>query len=109
MVSLGRWRAFRHPDSSTSLGERIMRTFLRARFAFFVLFGAVLLAGCSKGKSVEELSKQLESPKPNARHHAVRELRDMGPKAKDAVPALAKALKDNDPKVRKKAAQALRE
>jgi HEAT repeat protein len=33
----------------------------------------------------------------------------MGPKAKDAVPALAKALKDNDPKVRKKAAQALRE
>src|SRR5690348_4283901 len=52
-------------------------------------------------------STSKESPEAKTRRHAAGELRQRGPTAKDAVPSLAKALKDSDPKVRRKAAQTL--
>jgi len=58
---------------------------------------------------VERLIKQLKSVRPQERGAAASALRTMGPAAKDAVPALIKALGDEDWVLRQNAAEALGE
>src|SRR5262249_46760582 len=86
------------------IGHWTLRRCRHRRIPTLLLASLILvLTGCGKDKAVQSLSKQLESKKPKARRQAVRELRDMGPRAQAAVPSLAKALKDSDPRVRRKA------
>lgn len=58
-------------------------------------------------KSVPILAKALAEPDALSRLHAAEALRRLGPCAKDAVPALKKALQDDNPDVREAAGQAL--
>jgi HEAT repeat protein len=51
--------------------------------------------------------RKLQSPDPEVRKSAARELWQMGTKAKEAIPGLCEALKDEDPEVRGFAARAL--
>jgi HEAT repeat protein len=66
---------------------------------------------CSEtaGKSVPLLTKALEAPDAMTRLHAIEALCCLGPLAKDAVPALKRALQDANEDVRAAAAEALRE
>lgn len=67
----------------------------------------VLLAGCGKQKSTEELVSQAQAADESARLQAVRAL-SAGPKQPMVVPALTEALKDQNHYVRRDAARALR-
>ena len=58
--------------------------------------------------SVPVLTKALAGPDPLTRVHAAEALGRLGPLAKDAAAALKKALKDENPDIRKAAADALR-
>ena len=60
-------------------------------------------------EAVPDLIKLLEGPNPGRRWEAALTLAALGPVARDAVPALEKALEDPDELVRKAAAQALME
>jgi HEAT repeat protein len=67
------------------------------------------LAGLTRAADVTDLVKQLQGSDPDARRAAAKSLSELGPEAKDAVPALVSALKDKDLFVRRFAAQALAE
>ena len=60
-----------------------------------------------KGKSAAEWSAQLHDKDGGKRAEAAVGLRALGPKARDAVPDLIRALKDKEPDVRSSAALAL--
>ncbi len=57
-------------------------------------------------KAVPVLIAGLSSPLPVARRGAAEALRDMGPLARQALPALQKAMQDSDASVREAAAEA---
>jgi len=57
--------------------------------------------------SVQDLAKALADPDPTTRGLAAMALKDEGPKALPALPALEKALKDPDPNVRMMAGNAI--
>jgi HEAT repeat protein len=63
--------------------------------------------GEQKPATISDLIRQLSSNDFHARQHAARQLGNLGLAARDAVPALAKALHDNFPEVRGSAAKAL--
>jgi HEAT repeat protein len=56
---------------------------------------------------IQELVEQLKDPEPFKRREAVLMLRDLGPEAREALPALRKATNDPDWYVAKLAAVAL--
>jgi HEAT repeat protein len=62
-----------------------------------------------EGKVLTEWTRDLKSKRPEVRLAAARALGNMGPKAKDAVPALCRALKDRHAGVRESVARALGE
>jgi HEAT repeat protein len=66
----------------------------------------VLLLGCG-GKSTTDRLEQLRSPEATQRLHAVKALGEKRSEASQVVPALARALADEDAFVRRDAAQAL--
>jgi len=69
-----------------------------------------LLVGCSGNPDLRQLTRELQSGRRDARYSAARQIEDhieQGVKANGAVPALAKALSDTDPKVRYRAAKSL--
>lgn len=71
------------------------------------VFG-VVLAGCSD--NVSQLSRKLQQGKGDERYEAAKQLEtqiEQGEDAAAAVPALARALSDDDPKVRYRAAKSL--
>jgi HEAT repeat protein len=83
----------------------------RKACALSIAMGTLLFLGrpCDAGQGkLEELLKGLESPNPAARAMAATALTRMGPGAEPAVPALAKALADQDLDVRYWAASALK-
>jgi len=59
-------------------------------------------------KVVAVLVRALAEPSPKFRHGAAEALKQLGPQAKAAIPALKKALKDEDLSVREMSAQALK-
>lgn len=72
----------------------------------------VILAGCGQSedeKYVSSLQKSLKDPSPKMRYWAVKSLGELGPEAKDDVPAIIEALSDSDSMVRMGAAYALAE
>lgn len=75
-----------------------------------VLMAAQLSAAAGreqKSATILDLIRQLSSNDFHARQHAARQLGNLGLAARDAVPALAKALHDNFPEVRGSASKAL--
>ena len=56
---------------------------------------------------IQELVEQLKDPDPFKRRAAILVLRDLGPEAREALPALRKAINDSDWCVAKLAAVAL--
>src|SRR5262249_57715584 len=88
----------RYPHlSALALGDQPVPTFL--------LLAASLLPAADA--DVADLVKKLSSKDNEVRRSAASDLADLGKDAKDAVPALTKALKDKDLYVRRFAAQAL--
>src|SRR5262245_60515983 len=67
----------------------------------------LLVGFASALEDVTDLVKQLKSEDPEARRSAAKALAEMGPQARDAVPALTETLKDKDLFVRRFSAQAL--
>ena len=55
----------------------------------------------ARAESVADLIDQLKSQNPDVRREAAQALGKLGPEAKDAVPALANALKDKNLFVRR--------
>jgi HEAT repeat protein len=80
-----------------------------------VALGMVLIAaplGAAIGgeqqlATISDLVRQLSSNDFHVRQHAARQLGNLGLAARDAVPALGKALHDNFPEVRNSAGKAL--
>jgi HEAT repeat protein len=72
-----------------------------------VLCLVVLLAGCARGKSTDEWIEQLQTGDGVGRLRAIKALSTRGKEVEVVVPALAKALTDKDPFVRRDAAMAL--
>jgi HEAT repeat protein len=70
---------------------------------------ALCVAVPARAEEVSVLVERLKSPDPDMRRGAAKELFDLGPEAKPAVPDLVRALKDSDLFVRRFAAQALGE
>ena len=70
----------------------------------------VLAATCCPvfGADVNTLIRSLSDPNPNTRYQAVKNLGHMGRSAAPAVPALVKALEDDDRRIMKEAMLALR-
>jgi HEAT repeat protein len=68
----------------------------------------VTLGSLAGAATVGELTEQLKSPDAGLRGQAAMALREMGPAAKAAVPALAKAMSDRNLNVRYWAGSALR-
>jgi HEAT repeat protein len=77
----------------------------------FISVACVLLgvAALAPGAEVADLAKQLKSPEVDQRRQAARGLFEMGTEAKEALPDLVQALKDQDLFVRRFSAQALGE
>ena len=67
----------------------------------------LLVAAASADEGLVELLDELGSAEPLARYRAARALRELGPKAKAALPALVERLKDEQPWVRLEAGRAL--
>src|SRR5262249_45471464 len=67
----------------------------------------VLLAGCSKGRSIADLIKDLKSSHRHARFEAAKALGEYGSNAAKAAPHLIEALNDPEAKVRHAAARSL--
>jgi HEAT repeat protein len=67
----------------------------------------MLFAQLLGAKALPILHQGLEDPKAGVRVHAINTLRLLGPRAKEAVPALVKRLNDDHKKVRDAAATAL--
>ena len=63
----------------------------------------------TQGQQIERLIKQLKGSDSDVRANAAVALGEIGPEAKDAVPALIEALQDPDTSVRANAAMALEE
>jgi HEAT repeat protein len=70
---------------------------------------ALCVALPARAEEASVLAERLKSPDTDVRRGAAKELYDLGPEAKPAVPDLARALKDSDLFVRRFAAQALGE
>jgi len=70
---------------------------------------SLVLFSAASAQTVNELVEQLSAPSAEARVAAARQLGAMGEKANTAVAALAEALTDEDPSVRRAALSALRE
>jgi HEAT repeat protein len=70
---------------------------------------ALCVALPARAEEASVLAERLRSPDVDVRRGAAKELYDLGPEAKPAVPDLARALKDGDLFVRRFAAQALGE
>src|SRR5262245_14586682 len=73
---------------------------------------ALLVIGCGKEKrqySLAELLERLKDAKPETRYRAARELGHRRAEAKEVVPVLTQALKDEDKRVRMGGAYALAE
>jgi HEAT repeat protein len=81
------------------------------RNALAVFFLVLIVAGCGdnapKPPSVEELKAKLQQDDPNLQIEAAAWIKELGPKAAEARPALIAALKSPDPAVRREAAAAL--
>jgi HEAT repeat protein len=90
----------RHHEE-TCTGEAMKR-------AYGLLVLGMLIAGCGKQKSTEELVVQARGPDESGRLQAVRALSAAPKKASQVVPTLAEALKDPNHYVRRDAARALR-
>jgi HEAT repeat protein len=69
-----------------------------------MLLGSLAFAGCSKGKSTDELIEDLNAAEEGDRIKAVRWLQQRKGDAPKVVPALTKSLKAVDPDVRWSAA-----
>jgi HEAT repeat protein len=79
-----------------------MRAALTSLLALFIL-----LAAGAEGAELRALISILQGPDQTKRREAAQELGELGPEAKDAIPALRKALRDKDLFVRRFSAQAL--
>lgn len=86
-----------------------------SRWMTFALAGlmslCLILPACKDKKKdsakIQTLMTQLKSDSPDVREKAAKELGRLGPYAKPAIPLLAKALNDEEPKVGYAAARAL--
>ena len=72
-----------------------------------VLTACILLAACAEGAEVRELIAKLKDKDSDVRRAAAKELSEVGPEAKSAVPDLIRALRDKDLFVRRYSAEAL--
>jgi HEAT repeat protein len=68
---------------------------------------AIVLAASANGAEVRDLITKLKSNDAEARRTAAKDLAEIGPEARAAVPALTKALSDKDLFVRRFSAEAL--
>jgi HEAT repeat protein len=77
----------------------------------FLLMGllslSITVVAAAEGAEVRELVAKLKDKDSDARRAAAKELGELGPEARDAVPELVKALRDRDLFVRRFAAEAL--
>jgi HEAT repeat protein len=89
-----------------SLAEMTMTT-MRIAACFFLLIGAGSAAAGDPKAPIKDLQKGLQSKDSFERQAAAGALAKLGPKAKDAVPALIKALEDPDEEVRQRIPYAL--
>ena len=83
---------------------------LRLTIVIFLLVGLVCIwmGGCqTQEQKIERLIKQLQDQDSQVRGSAGVALGDIGPEAKDAVPALIQALQNQHEEVRGNAAEAL--
>src|SRR5262245_35243071 len=100
-----------HFSAPSGFAVRLRLTALSCR-AICVFFAAVLLL-VGQGRAQEkpdqlyDLTRKLRSPDKIIRISAAEALKKIGPAAKEAIPALIEALKDQDAEVRLHAAIAL--
>ena len=72
-----------------------------------VLTACIWFAACAEGAEVRELIAKLKDKDSDIRRAAAKELSEVGPEAKAAVPDLIRALRDKDLFVRRYSAEAL--
>ena len=72
-----------------------------------VLTACIWFAACAEGAEVRELIAKLKDKDSDIRRAAAKELSEVGPEAKAAVPDLIRALRDKDLFVRRYCAEAL--
>lgn len=80
---------------------------LRDRSPSVRVYGAECLAGQSRPPAIKSLVAALQDPVDLVRWEAVREIKERGPDAEAAIPALIQALSDSDLLVSSTAAEAL--
>ena len=85
-----------------------MKSISRALLLAFIL-GLLAYAEETQEQQVDRLIRELQNSDSDIRSIAAVTLGEIGPEAKDAVPALIQALRDQDKHVRRDAAEALEE
>ncbi|MFQ5794815.1 MAG: HEAT repeat domain-containing protein [Candidatus Bipolaricaulia bacterium] len=83
------------------------RTALSGVFAAFVLLTGVVAVHAAQDQQISQLIEALQDAEPSVRWQAAITLGEIGPDARDAIPALIEALRDEDSRVRQAAAEVL--